>query len=444
MSTRVIKAKKRKIDSECRVFKSSWTLDFFVVEHNEYLLCLICQEKIAVFKEYNIKRHYSTKHADTFDTLTGQVRIDRVNLLKDSINSQQSFFKAVKLSSETATKISFLITEAIAKSGKPLSEGEFVKDCLDIFTSVACPNKKSIVESISLSHQTVARRVDDLSSNIEISLIKRLNACKFYNLALDESTDVSDTAQLTIFVRGVTENFEIIEELLDLCPMKGTTTGQDIFNVVKHVFTKFKLADEKLSGLTTDEALAMTGKHKGFVSLMLKSMTSPVMAYHCIIHQEQLCAKILDMKHVMENVVNTVNFIRSKGLNHRQFQAFLAEIGSDYNDVIYFSQVRWLSRASTLARYWSLLEEIKTFMTIKGKDVSFLDDDQWLNDLAFLVDITKYLADLNLKLQGRKQFVNNLYEHVKALINKLQLFHQQFILKRWYISQHYLQEKVRQ
>ncbi|KAI6647017.1 General transcription factor II-I repeat domain-containing protein 2A-like [Oopsacas minuta] len=107
MSPPVIKAKKRKNDSECRVFKSSWTLDFFVVKHNEYLLCLICQEKIAVFKEYNIKRHYSTKDADTFDTLTSQVRIDRVNLLKDSINSQQSFFKADKLSSETATISAF-------------------------------------------------------------------------------------------------------------------------------------------------------------------------------------------------------------------------------------------------------------------------------------------------------------------------------------------------
>ena len=174
----------------------------------------------------------------------------------------------------------------------------------------------------------------------------------------------------------------------------------------------------------------MTGKHKGFVSLMFNSMPFPVMTYHCIIHQEQLRAKIIEMKHVMENVVNTVNFIRSKGLNHRQFQTFLANVGSDYNDVIYFSQVHWLSRASTLARYWSLLEEIKTFMTIEGKDVSFLDDDQWLNDLGFLVDITKYFADLNLKLQGRKQFVNNLYEHVKAFTNKLQLFHEQFILKK--------------
>ena len=44
-------------------------------------------------------------------------------------------------------------------------------------------------------------------------------------------------------------------------------------------------------------------------------------------------------------------------------------------------------------------------MTLKGKNLSFLDDDQWLNILAFLVDVTKYLANLNLKLQG-KQFVS--------------------------------------
>ena len=34
--------------------------------------------------------------------------------------------------------------------------------------------------------------------------------------------------KLSIFIRGVTKGFEVIEELLDLCPMKGTTTGQDI------------------------------------------------------------------------------------------------------------------------------------------------------------------------------------------------------------------------
>ena len=77
--------------------------------------------------------------------------------------------------------------------------------------------------------------------------------------------------------------------------MKGTTRGQDIFDEVKRVLVKFNLPEDKRSGLTTDGAPALTGKHNGFVSLMLKSVSHEVII-HCIIHQEQLCAKTLEMK----------------------------------------------------------------------------------------------------------------------------------------------------
>lgn len=42
-------------------------------------------------------------------------------------------------------------------------------------------------------------------------------------LALDESTDVAETAQLTIFIRGVDIHFKKPEELATLYPLKDTT-----------------------------------------------------------------------------------------------------------------------------------------------------------------------------------------------------------------------------
>jgi len=265
---------------------------------------------------------------------------------------------------------------------------------------------------------------------IEDTLIKRLDACEFYSLALDESTDISDTAQLAIFVRGVTKTFGVVEELLDICPMKGTTTGKDVFEKVNHVMEKFKLSKNKLTGITTDGAPAMTGKQNGFVTLLAKSVPHEIITHHCIIHQENLCAKTLEMKHVMEKVVSAVNFIRSRGLNHREFKSFLEEVGSDFDDVVYFCQVRRLSKSSTLFRFWSLRDEIKTFMTSKGKDVSFLDDESWLNDLAFLVDLTKFMAELNIRLQGKNQMVHKLHEHVVTFIQKLKLIQSQLVLKK--------------
>ena len=56
--------KKRKVDSECRVFNKEWTTNYFFTEVRSTAVCLICQETVAVFKEYNISRHFTTKHAN--------------------------------------------------------------------------------------------------------------------------------------------------------------------------------------------------------------------------------------------------------------------------------------------------------------------------------------------------------------------------------------------
>ena len=68
-------------------------------------------------------------------------------------------------------------------------------------------------EQISLSRFTVARRIDDLSENIKVSLKDRISKCSALSIALDESTDLSDTAQLVVFIRGVTDNFEVIQKI---------------------------------------------------------------------------------------------------------------------------------------------------------------------------------------------------------------------------------------
>ena len=45
-----------------------------------------------------------------------------------------------------------------------------------------------------------------------------------------------------------------------------------------------------------------------------------------------------------------------------------------------------------------------------------------MNELAFLTDITQHLSNLNLKLQGKSQLVNKLFEHICAFEKKLELF----------------------
>uniref|UniRef100_UPI00358F5BAB general transcription factor II-I repeat domain-containing protein 2B-like n=1 Tax=Myxine glutinosa TaxID=7769 RepID=UPI00358F5BAB len=149
---------------------------------------------------------------------------------------------------------------------------------------------------------------------------------------------------------------------------------------------------------------------------------SELVVCHCIIHQENLCAQSLKLNNVMTTVVSTINVIKSRGLNSRQFKELLSELESEYGDLVYHCEVRWLSRGNMLTRFYSLREEVKQFMEMKGKPVMELSDSKWLCDLGFMVDITKYLSELNVKLQGPNQLLSSLQSHVKSFEAKLKLW----------------------
>ena len=167
----------------------------------------------------------------------------------------------------------------------------------------------------------------------------------------------------------------------------------------------------------------MTSRINGFTSKFLTAVGAQnIVVSHCIIHQENLCTKVLNFAEVMRNVVQCLNYIWAQGLIHQQFKAFLDQLDSEYLDVMYFSAVYWLSRAATLKRFWNLWQEINFFKKSKHQNVAFLSNENWLNDLAFLTDITQHLSGLNLKVQGKCQLVNKLFEHICAFEKKLELF----------------------
>lgn len=126
----------------------------------------------------------------------------------------------------------------------------------------------------------------------------------------------------------------------------------------------------------------------------------------------------------MSVVVKTVNFIRSRGLNHRQFDCFLSD-----NDITtglpYHTEVRWLSRGAVLKRFFELRGEIGQFMEKKGRPVGELKCPEWVRDLAFMVDITQHLSNLNKTLQGRQRVVTQYCDSICAFKLKLSLWETQ-------------------
>ncbi|XP_056123046.1 general transcription factor II-I repeat domain-containing protein 2-like [Rhinichthys klamathensis goyatoka] len=417
-------AKKRKVDCEYRQFQPRWETEYLFCEYKEKPMCLICQESLAVFKEYNLRRHFETKHVQ-YGNMDMELRLLKVKELKHKLQLQQNMFTHMNSQGEGAVKASFIIAEEIARACRPFTEGEFIKNCIEKVCGVVCPDKKQAFANISLSRNTMASRVDELGSDLKIQLKAKAKDFVAYSLAIDESADRTDTAQLAIFIRGVDDRFSVTDELLDLRAIHGTTSGQDHFSQVEQCVNETELQWNKLVVLTTDGAPAMSGEVRGLVGLVREKVRHTgenLTAYHCIIHQEALCGKVLGMGHVMTVVNKTVNFIRSRGLNHRQFRALLEAESSVHEDVPYYTEVRWLSRGKVLRRFYDTRIEIASFMESKQKVIPELEDEKWLSDLSFLCDITEHLNTLNVKLQGQKQLITKMRDSVKAFQMKLRLW----------------------
>ena len=90
---------------------------YFVISYNENAICLICQNTIAVMKEYNIKRHYCTTHPAKFDGFEGQLWFDKIEQFKKSL-SMQEMFHACKKDIGHVRELRFKILEVIQEKGK--------------------------------------------------------------------------------------------------------------------------------------------------------------------------------------------------------------------------------------------------------------------------------------------------------------------------------------
>ncbi|KAH1164856.1 hypothetical protein KIL84_023527 [Mauremys mutica] len=130
---------------------------------------------------------------------------------------------------------------------------------------------------------TVQRRIADISTNLSNQLKQRVSEFCFYSLAMDESTNLKDTAQLLIFIRGIDNNFEITEELVGMCSMTGRTTRKEISSeVIKSMNDKSGLDFTSLVAICTEGAPAMCGKNVGAVVILEEFIGRQITKHHCI------------------------------------------------------------------------------------------------------------------------------------------------------------------
>lgn len=124
----------------------------------------------------------------------------------------------------------------------------------------------------------------------------------------------------------------------------------------------------------------------------------------------------------MQEVVAIVNFIKASAVNSRLFEQLCVRFGSEFQHLLFYSSVRWLSHGKVLRRVVDLQTELQIFFIEKHRHAIRFDDKPWMLKVYYLNDVFATVNELKMSMQGRDHNILTLNENLFAFKTKLHLW----------------------
>ena len=180
----------KKIKSPARPYKDCFLKYGFVNCSNPNQearpMCVICSEKPAneSLKPTKLKRHLDTLHPE----LANKPLDFFLRKAQEIKSSADVLRRNVTLKAQL---VSYMVSYRVAteKQSHTIAEKLILPAAMDIVSTEIDEKLAEKLKCIPLSNNTIFRRINDISNNLEEQLILRLKAAGDFSIQLDESTD---------------------------------------------------------------------------------------------------------------------------------------------------------------------------------------------------------------------------------------------------------------
>ena len=225
-----------------------------------------CVERAQILSNEALKPPKLQRYLDSEHPKVARKPNEYFERKRKSLQKQQGILTKFATQSKSALKASYMVASRIVRSKKAFTIAEelILPSAIDMCREIIGEAAASKLQIVSLSNDTITRRIVEMSNDIECQLLEKIKSSPYYSIQLKESTDVSNAALLLVFVRYRADG-NIHHDLLFCKKLPTRTTTNEVMRCLDSQFTSKGIEWKKCVGVCTDGAASMTGVHHGVV-----------------------------------------------------------------------------------------------------------------------------------------------------------------------------------
>lgn len=185
--------------------------------------------------------------------------------------------------------------------------------------------------------------------------MKRIKSSPYVGLMLDESLDIAVQKKLVLFFKILVEGKATVEFAANLEVKDGK--AETIYTAVVNYLDSINVPVKRLSGLGTDGASVMTGRHNG-LAVKLQRLNGKIVAVWCVAHKLALVAHwaakaVPYLVTYEETLIGIYNFFQYSAVRYNKLKEVKNLMQQKVKRFKKPTQVRWLSTHEAVEAIYS-------------------------------------------------------------------------------------------